>query len=116
MALVDLEKLAEAEEHFNVSIGIFDDALGPDSPSSGWPRYGLSRVYAARELFGEAEREFERAIALLMKGQYETRAVSRLLDNYALVLRKSGRDSEAADLEARAETIRSKSAGRPSAP
>ena len=61
----------------------------------------------------EAEPHYKRALAIIEKALGpEHPDVAQSLENYAALLRKTGRDDEAVKLEARAKAIRAKRAER----
>ncbi len=72
---------------------------------------GLTVLYHAQGRYAEAEPLYERALAI-WEGALgpEHPNVATGLKNYAALLRKTGRNSEAAKLEARAKAIRAKRA------
>jgi hypothetical protein len=62
--------------------------------------------------YAEAEPLYQRALAILEKALGPSHPhVATTLENYALLLRKTKRDGEAAKMETRAQSIRNKSAG-----
>ncbi len=73
----------------------------------------LALLYAAQGRYAEAEPLYKRALAISEKALGPDHPnVATSLENYAAVLRKTGRTSEAANIEARAKTIRVKHAER----
>jgi len=76
--------------------------LGPDHPQVAYPLNGLANVYYNQEKYAEAESLYKRALHIwehaFGSGHTLTRTVVR---NYAMLLRKTGREVEASELEAR---------------
>ena len=69
----------------------------------------LATLYQAQDHHAEAEPLHQRALAIREKTLGpEHPLVAQSLENYAAVLRKTGRDKRAAMMEARAKTIRAK--------
>ncbi len=73
----------------------------------------LAELYRAQGKYAEAEPFFRRVLAILEKALGpEHPDVATTLENYAVLLRKTNRDAEAAKMEARAKTIRAKHAAK----
>ena len=69
----------------------------------------LAEFYRAQGQYAEAEPLFRRSLAIMEKALGpEHPHVAACLENYAGLLRKTNRQSEAAKLEARAKAIRAK--------
>ncbi|MFQ5915996.1 MAG: tetratricopeptide repeat protein [Nitrospinota bacterium] len=67
----------------------------------------MATVYQAQGKYGEAEPLFKRALAIREKALGpEHPSVAQSLENYAALLRKTGRGTEAANMETRAKAIR----------
>ncbi len=71
----------------------------------------LALVYKTQGRYADAEPLYKRALAITEKTLGpEHPHVSMALENYAALLRKTGRDAEAKRLEARAKAMRAKHA------
>ena len=69
----------------------------------------LGALYVTQGNYAEAEPLYRRALAIIEKAlgpEHPNLATS--LENYAALLRKTGRADEAAEMEARAKAIRAK--------
>ena len=65
----------------------------------------------SRSPYGKAEPLYQRALVILVSALGpEHPEVAKVFENYALLLRETGRDAEAAKMEARAKAIRAKHA------
>ncbi len=72
----------------------------------------LAALYQAWGRYAEAEPHYRRALAIVEKALGpEHPAVATSLENYAGLLRKTGRTEEAAGMEDRAQAIRARHAG-----
>ncbi len=69
----------------------------------------LAELYRAQEAYARAEPLYKRTLEILEKvlGP-EHPSVARNLENYAVLLRGTGRSNEATKMEARAKAIRAK--------
>ncbi len=71
----------------------------------------LALLYDAQGKYADAEPLYKRALAIVEKALGpEHPHVATSLENYAALLRKTGRGHEAAKMEARAKAIRAKHA------
>ena len=71
--------------------------------------YDLGKLYLAQSKYVEAETCFQRTLAIQEERlKPEHPEVAPTLEHYADLLRKTGRETEAATLEARAQVIRAK--------
>ncbi len=71
----------------------------------------MAALYKAQARYAEAEPLYKRALAVFEKALGPDHPhVAQSLENYAALLRKTGRGDEAAKLEARAKAIRAKHA------
>jgi len=71
----------------------------------------LAMFFASQFKYEEAEPFFRRALAIWEKALGpEHPNVAQVLENYADLLRKTGREEEASGMEARAQAIREKNA------
>jgi tetratricopeptide (TPR) repeat protein len=70
---------------------------------------GLALLYKAQGNYAEAEPLFQRSLAIREQALGpEHPDVATSLENYAALLRETGRADEAAEMEARAKAIRAK--------
>ena len=73
----------------------------------------MALLYDAQDNYAEAEPLYRRALAILEKALGpEHPNVAQVLENYAELLRKTNRKTEAAKMEARAKAIRDKHAAQ----
>ena len=73
--------------------------------------YNLARLYQDQGRYAKAKPLYKQALAITEKALGpEHPAVATVLENYAMLLRETGRDTKAANLEARAKAIRAKHA------
>jgi len=69
----------------------------------------LAQLYSTLGNYAEAEPLFERSLAIREKALGpEHPDVAQSLENYAILLRETGRPKKAAEMEARAKAIRAK--------
>ncbi|HLT92038.1 MAG TPA: serine/threonine-protein kinase [Woeseiaceae bacterium] len=95
-----------AAEYFKRGLDGFERTLGLEHPFAAPALAGMGDVMAAAGEFADADRHYARAI-----GMYEARgqrnpALAGVLERYADLLRRTGRDAEAADHGTRAKQIR----------
>jgi tetratricopeptide (TPR) repeat protein len=76
----------------------------------------LANLYYAQGKYAEAEPLYQRALGIREKALGpEHPNVATVLENYAVLLRQTGRESHATEMEARAKAIRARHASqRPS--
>ena len=81
---------------------------------AGFPRRGpnnLALLYHARDRYAEAEPLFQRSLGMKERAlRPEHPDVATSLENYAALLRKTGRADEATEMEGRAKAIRARHA------
>ncbi len=85
--------------------------MGPDHPNVAFVINDLALLYQIRGQYSDAEHLLERALAVREQSlglEYPDLATS--LENYAALLRATGRGAEAAKMEVRAQAIRAKHA------
>ncbi len=100
----------EAEKQWVAAVKEAERSAPPDLPV-GVSIMALERVYEAQGRYAEAEPLIKRALAIWEEALGpEHPHVATALENYAALLRKTGRDNEAAKLEARAKAIRARHA------
>ena len=84
-------------------------ALGSEHLVVAFSLNHLAELYLIQGNYAEAEPLYKRSLAIEEKGLGpEHLNVAQILENYAVVLRGTGRGAEAAKMEARAKTIRAK--------
>src|SRR5262249_23926415 len=99
-------KTDEAEQVCFRCRSIIENAFGPEHISLDSCLATLARIRAGRGSLGEAEELYRRCLAILddavLPGQRER--VARM-EEYAALLRKMGRDADAAEWEAKAKAV-----------
>ena len=107
----DQGKYGEAEPLFKRALAIREKALGPEHSDVATTLKDLAILYLDQLRYGEAEPLFKRSLEITEKALGpEHLDVAFSLENYAYLLRRTGREEEAAKMEARAEAIRAKHA------
>lgn len=102
-------KKAEAEPVLKRSLRIMERVKGSDHPDNSWILASLGGVYLYQGKYQEAEEYYRRAITIDEKALGPNHVnVATGLEKRAEILRKTGRESEANGLEARAREIRAK--------
>jgi len=110
--LADLYRIqhrdAEAESLNKRAQAMYEKALAAEHANvAAATLSGLAKLYADQGRYAEAEPLFERAQVIYGKAlRREYPSVATNLENYAALLKKTGRTSEATNLEARAKEIR----------
>jgi len=112
--LNNLAALEVARENYDAArplleraLTIRQQALGDQDPLTVQSVNNLALLYAAQGNAAAAEPLYQRAIAALEKTDPPHRAdLDRVLDNYAALLRDTGRETEADRIEARAGRVR----------
>ena len=102
---------AEAEPLYKRSLAIREKAIGPGLGQLvvALSLNNLAELYLIQGKYAEAEPLYKRSLAIEEKQLGpEDLNVAQILENYAVVLRGTGRGAEAANMEARAKTIRAK--------
>lgn len=96
----------DAERHFQTAIGVAG-ILWPDSPSLATSLSKLALVYSAQGKYKESELLHQNALEMMEKarGRMDPE-LAPILENYAVLLRKTHRSLEAEKLERRARVIR----------
>ena len=100
----------EAEKQW---VAAFTEAEGfePQDPRLATSLNNLGEVYRLQRRYAAAEPQHKRALAIREKVlDSEHPDVAQSLENYAALLRKTGRGNEAAWMETRAKAIRTKHA------
>ena len=103
-------RYAEAEQHLTVALKQAEKFGEQDARLADSLNY-LASLYQDQGNYAQAEPLYRRALAIAEKALgSEHPNVATTLENYAELLRKTNRDGEAANLEARAQAIRAKHA------
>lgn len=107
---VGQKEFAKAEKAMLKSIEIWDKGLTPEHPAYGFVaerQTVLADIHSMQERYADAERLLRRALNMLFSiygpGHPEMAAP---LDSYAELLRKTGRETEAEQMEKRANNLR----------
>lgn len=96
----------QGEALFNVMLAILANGMGPEHPAVTGNLLHLAELHLASNQYRKAEPLLRWVAGSIEKAQHPD--LPRLLERYATVLRKTGREAEAAAMEARAKTIRAK--------
>jgi tetratricopeptide (TPR) repeat protein len=100
-------KTGYAEPLLKRALAIFEKTLGPDHPDVAACLCKMTKLNSAIDEFAEAESCCKRAMAIYEKhGERETPGMAKALEDYATLLKKTGRAAEAKKAEARAKEIR----------
>ncbi len=102
---------AEAQPLLERALAIREKTLGAEHVLTAQSLNNLALLYAAEGRADAAEPLYRRAIAILEKDPGAAADLRRTLQNCAALLRDTGRDAEAEELEARARRIVSGTAG-----
>jgi tetratricopeptide (TPR) repeat protein len=108
------DRWAEAEPFARRALPIYERAKGRESQWLGWILHTLGWIHEKQGRLADAAPFFKRGLAITEKalGPHDSEAAHQLahqLDDYAVVLRKVGRQQEAEELEAQARAIRGRS-------
>jgi tetratricopeptide (TPR) repeat protein len=111
----DQGNYGKAEPLLHRALKIYEKALGPDHPTLAIKLNNLAKLNYLQRKYTKAEPIFQNAIKIFEKSSpiYLCHSCfAKCLENYAALLRKMERDTEAVPLEARAQAIREKGAGK----
>jgi tetratricopeptide (TPR) repeat protein len=97
---------AVAEPLLVRALAIRRAALGPEDTLSAQSMSNLALLYAAQGSAADAEPLYLEALAVLEKNDRSSADLAEVLENYAALLRDTGRDGEAQRLESRAGLLR----------
>jgi tetratricopeptide (TPR) repeat protein len=100
----------DAEPLFQRALAIREKALGPEHLDVATSLNNLALVYQAQGKYADAEPLYKRSLEILEKAAGPPQRVTTVLANYAALLKKTGRGTEAKEMKARAKTIREKHA------
>jgi tetratricopeptide (TPR) repeat protein len=102
-------KPAEAEKIARRSLSIVEKAMGPEHVGIAANLTTLAQIEMARGQYRDAENSFKRSLVLTEKNLGpENPTLALVLMPYASLLRKTGRTTEAGELEARARKVMAK--------
>ncbi|HXU36125.1 MAG TPA: tetratricopeptide repeat protein [Blastocatellia bacterium] len=105
----DQAKFAEAEPLFKRALAIREAALGRESPYVAYTLNELALLYFEQGNYVDAEALFKEALVIREKLLGSDHPyVANTLEDYAALLRKTSRETEAAEMEARAKRILAK--------
>jgi tetratricopeptide (TPR) repeat protein len=83
--------------------------FGPDKPQVAQSLSDVAMCYALQAKYDQAEPLYKQVIAILERNNLQEKPeMAAALENYSLILRKTGRDAEAAPVSERARAIRTK--------
>jgi tetratricopeptide (TPR) repeat protein len=101
-------KYDKAEPLYRRALKIREETLGPDHPDVATTLNNMAKLYYVRGKYSEAEPLYRKALKISAKASLNDSGTAKLLENYAALLKKTGREGEATTLEARAQAIREK--------
>ena len=102
-------KYNQAETLYRRAMTIYEQTLGLDHPHVANSLNNLAAAYAAQDKYSQAEALYRQALVIDEQALgVEHPHVAIVLENYADLLRKTKRETEAAELEARTKAIRAK--------
>jgi tetratricopeptide (TPR) repeat protein len=106
MACRAQRKYAKAESFLEEALSTWKAVYGPNHPSVALGLCNLADIHQLQQKYGDAEPLYLEAILIIEKAQGRDHPnLVRLLGNYAELLRKTGRESKAAILKTRANSI-----------
>lgn len=114
-ALRDTSQFEKAVQHYARAISLFEGSpAAAQSPRFQDAIAGLAAAYDDLDKFPQAERAYLRLISILDVDESRYRVqLTTTLDNLTALLRRAGRDSDAAVFHARAEALRASSERKP---
>ena len=102
-----LDRVEEAEPLFERALDTLEWELGPDHLDVLVIRTGLAGLYLQQTRYADAEATYREVLTFLLDTpDGDLDLLVTVLDEYAQVLRQTGRDNEARTLEARARALR----------
>ena len=103
----EVDRYEEAEPHYLRALDTLDWELGPAHLDVLIIRTGLAGLYLRQERYTEAEVGYREVLTTLLETpDADQDLLVTVLREYALVLRQTGRDTDALTLEARARALR----------
>lgn len=107
-------KFEDATQLYVKSHAIREAALGPEKPLTAKNLSDLASCYAVQGNYGAAEPLFKQAVEIFEHANWADRPeIATALENYSLLLKKTGREAEAGPMMERAQAIRAKLAQQP---
>jgi tetratricopeptide (TPR) repeat protein len=95
-------RYVEAEPLYQQALHIWEQALGKEHPQVAYPLNGLAYLYEQQGKYAEAEPLYQRALHVWEQAYGPGHPLTRTaVKNYAILLRKLRRETEALSLEAR---------------
>lgn len=94
-----------AEQHYNRSIVLFNETIGPDHLMVGLSLNNLGNVYLVQKKYDEAEKAFAQAYKILLSQKVGEATMRRLYRNYADVLHKVGKHKLADEVMSRLQDV-----------
>ena len=105
--LTVLDRDEEAEPLYRLALDTLERELGPADRDVLVIRTGLANLYVQQLRYADAEAIYREVLTMLLETpDPDQDLLVTVLDAYALLLRQTGRDTEAATLEARARGLR----------
>jgi tetratricopeptide (TPR) repeat protein len=111
LLLYALGKDDQAEPLFRQSLDVFTRNHEENRVSFSW--FELAELYHRQKNYSKAEPLYQTALKLMDRPGQDRVDLALALEKYASLLRETNRESEAAQPETRAKTIRSTLAGKP---
>jgi tetratricopeptide (TPR) repeat protein len=91
----------KTESYYKRALDIREKTLGPEHEEFARSIYSLAEFYQAEGQFQEAEPLYKNSLAIREKNKAAPDLIEEVMDRYACVLRKTGREAEASELEDR---------------
>jgi tetratricopeptide (TPR) repeat protein len=102
-------KFAEAAVVYSKSVDILKVELGEDEPPVASALTNLATAYAAQSLYQKAEPLFRQALDIFQRSNWlDKPEAATTFENYSLLLRKTGREEQAAVMMEKGNQIRAK--------
>jgi tetratricopeptide (TPR) repeat protein len=102
-------RFEDAETLYAKSLKVREIAYGEGEPPAALSLSNLATLYAAQDKFEKAEPLYAQAVRIFQQTNWTDRPeVASTLENYSLLLRKTGREVEAAAMLEKARAIRAK--------
>ncbi len=102
-------RLEEAEPFYVKALKAWEAEYGADKPPAAIGMSRLATLYAIQGKFDKAEPLYSRALGIFESSNWlDESEVATTYENYSLLLRKSGREAEAATMLEKAKVIRNK--------
>jgi tetratricopeptide (TPR) repeat protein len=101
-------KLAEAESLYKQALDNLKVKLGANHPEVIGRLTDLAKVYIAQTRYDEAEQLLKEALAVRERMEPNHPSLAAILENYSILLQRTGRETEAKEKSALAQAIRDK--------